>query len=183
MSSLLYPRYLWISLLSTVYMLVNTLINIDKLMLVVKHAIIQVWLKLHHLRGMVMSNTEVGTFAWFDLTVPNAQAISAFYTSVVGWQTNTASMGEYDDYSMQTLDSKTDVAGVCHTKGVNQDLPAQWLMYIKLSDLDASIVQVVKLNGSDLTPIRKFSDTSHSAVIKDPAGAVCAIYADIEQDN
>ena len=135
------------------------------------------------MRGIYYDNSEIGTLAWFDLTVPNAKEVSEFYVSVVGWQQNPVSMGEYDDYSMQTPDSKTDVAGVCHATGVNQDLPAQWLMYIKVSDLDASIEQVVKLGGSVLTTIKKLSDSSHFAVIKDLAGVVCAIYAEIEQDN
>jgi predicted enzyme related to lactoylglutathione lyase len=113
--------------------------------------------------------------------VPNAKEVSEFYASVVGWQQNPVSMGEYDDYSMQTPGSKTDVAGVCYATGVNQDLPAKWLMYIKVSDLDASIAQVVKLGGSVLTTIKKLSDSSHFAVIKDPAGAVCAIYAEINK--
>jgi len=82
---------------------------------------------------------------------------------------------------MQTPDSKTDVAGVCHATGVNKDLPAQWMMYIKVADLDASIAQVVKLGGSVLTAIKKLSASSHYAVIKDPAGAVCAIFAEIER--
>jgi predicted enzyme related to lactoylglutathione lyase len=125
-----------------------------------------------------MSKTEVGSMAWFDLTVPNAKEVSEFYSSVVGWQPNPVSMGEYDDYSMQTPNTKTDVAGVCHATGVNADLPAQWLMYIKVTDLDASVEQVVKLGGSVLTPIKKLSDTSQYAVIKDPSGAVCAIYAE-----
>lgn len=127
-----------------------------------------------------MNNSEVGTLAWFDLTVPDAQVISEFYTAVVGWQSSPVSMGEYNDYSMQTPDSKTDVAGVCHATGVNKDLPAQWMIYIKVADLDASITQVVKLGGAVLTPIKKLSDSSHFAVIKDPAGAVCAIFAEIE---
>jgi predicted enzyme related to lactoylglutathione lyase len=137
-----------------------------------------------------MNNTEIGSMTWFDLTVPNAKEVSEFYSSVVGWQQNPVSMGDYDDYSMQTPDSKTDVAGVCHATGVNQDLPAQWLMYINVSDLDASVKQVVKMGGKVLTEIKKLSDSSYYAVIKDPAGAVCAIYsetnssdANTKQDN
>lgn len=127
-----------------------------------------------------MSKTEIGALAWFDLTVPNAKQVSDFYSDVVGWQSSPVSMGEYDDYSMQTPDSKTDVAGVCHAQGVNQGLPAQWLMYIKVADLDTSLAQVAKLGGSVLTPVKPLSDSSQYAVIQDPSGAVCAIYAEQE---
>lgn len=123
-----------------------------------------------------MSKTEVGSMTWFDLTVPNAKQVSDFYSSVVGWQKSPVNMGDYDDFAMLTADTETAVSGVCHATGVNQDLPAQWLMYIKVADLNTSIAQVVKLGGSVLTPVKKLSDTSHYAVIKDPAGAVCAIY-------
>jgi predicted enzyme related to lactoylglutathione lyase len=51
-------------------------------------------------------------------------------------------------------------------------------MFIKVSDLDISVKQVVKLDGSILSPIKKLIGTSHYAVIKDPAGAVCTIYAE-----
>ena len=123
-----------------------------------------------------MSKTEVGSMTWFDLTVPNAKQVSDFYSSVVGWQKSPVNMGDYDDFAMLTADTETAVSGVCHATGVNQDLPAQWLMYIKVADLNTSIAQVVKLGGSVLTPVKKLSDTSHYAVIKDPAGAVCAIF-------
>ena len=105
-----------------------------------------------------MSKTEVGSMTWFDLTVPNAKQVSDFYSSVVGWQKSPVNMGDYDDFAMLTSDTDTAVSGVCHATGVNQDLPAQWLMYIKVADLNTSIAQVVKLGGSVLTPVKKLSE-------------------------
>jgi predicted enzyme related to lactoylglutathione lyase len=126
-----------------------------------------------------MHKNEVGNVAWFDLTVDNAESVKAFYKSVVGWQENPIDMGGYNDYSMQTPDSLTDVAGICHARGPNKDLPAQWLLYFKVADLQSSINAVTQLGGTVIAPVKKLSSTSHFAIIKDPAGAVCAIYADI----
>ena len=53
-------------------------------------------------------------------------------------------------------------------------------MYIKVADLPASIEQVQQKGGTVLTEIKKLSDTSQYVVIQDPAGAVCAIYAETE---
>lgn len=53
---------------------------------------------------------------------------------------------------MQSLDLKTAVA--YHAKGVNQDLPASCMIYIKVADLDASVAQVVKLSGGVLITIK-----------------------------
>jgi predicted enzyme related to lactoylglutathione lyase len=58
-------------------------------------------------------------------------------------------------------------------------LPAQWLLYFKVADQQSSISSVVQLGGTVITPVKNLSSTSHFAIIKDPAGAVCAIYADI----
>ena len=125
-----------------------------------------------------MEKNEVGKLAWFDLTVTDASALKDFYKSVVGWKENPIDMGGYSDYSMQTPDSLTDVAGICHARGPNQDLPAQWLLYFKVADLQASISSVTQLGGTLISPIRQLGSNSHFAVIRDPAGAVCAIYAD-----
>jgi hypothetical protein len=34
----------------------------------------------------MMSSTDIGIMAWFDVTVPYAQVVSEFYSSFVGWQ-------------------------------------------------------------------------------------------------
>ncbi|KXI28791.1 VOC family protein [Paraglaciecola hydrolytica] len=126
-----------------------------------------------------MEKNEVGNIAWFDLTVADADSVKEFYKSVIGWQENPIDMGGYNDYSMQTPDSLTDVAGICHARGPNKDLPAQWLLYFKVADLKASIHAVTQAGGEVLMPVKNLSSSSHYTVIKDPAGAVCAIYADI----
>lgn len=127
-----------------------------------------------------MKKAEVGSVTWFDLTVDNAEQVKDFYSSVVGWQSKPISMGEYDDYAMQTPETNAGVAGVCHKKSVNKGLPSQWLMYIKVANVMASIEQVKQNGGTVLTEIKTLSDTSQYVVIQDPAGAVCAIYDETE---
>jgi len=80
----------------------------------------------------------------------------------VGWKVNPVNMGEYDDYSMQQPESNTDVVGVCHAKGVNADLPPQWLMYIKVADLAASIEPVRSKGGELLTKVNKLVLTANT---------------------
>lgn len=121
-----------------------------------------------------MQGSEIGQIAWCDLTVSNATEVRDFYAQVVGWQVNPVSMGDYQDYSMQD-GSGEDVTGVCHAKGPNADMPAQWILYFKVADLDASLKQVSALGGKQLTQIKHFGESRYT-VIEDPAGAVCAIY-------
>ena len=114
-----------------------------------------------------------GTITWLDLTVGDAEAVRDFYEAVAGWVPDRVSMGAYADFTM-TADGEA-VAGICHARGANADLPPQWLMYVTVEDLDASIEACVKLGGSIVTPPRSFGG-GRFCVIKDPAGAVCALY-------
>jgi uncharacterized protein len=114
-----------------------------------------------------------GTITWQDLTVPDAEALRDFYASVVGWKAQPVRMGDYADFNM-TADGQS-VAGVCHARGLNADLPAQWLIYITVDDLEHSIEECQRLGGSVIAPPRGLSG-GRFCVIRDPAGAVCALY-------
>lgn len=124
---------------------------------------------------MTDPNTQpIGTVGWFDLTVPDAEGIRDFYRAVIGWQPQALGMGGYDDYVMMNADG-TAVAGVCHARGVNADLPAVWLAYVMVEDVEASARRCTEGGGTLLTPIKGPADGSRYCVIRDPAGAVLAL--------
>ena len=114
-----------------------------------------------------------GTISWTDLTVEDAERARDFYKAVVGWTPVPQSMGNYSDFVMNA-DGEA-VAGLCHARGSNSDLPPVWLVYITVEDLDHSLEQCTRLGGSILTPPRSYGGGRY-CVIKDPAGAVCALY-------
>ena len=114
-----------------------------------------------------------GTLAWLDLTIADAPGIRDFYSSVIGWQPEPVAMGEYDDYSMKAPEG-TIVAGVCHARGENADLPPQWLVYVMVDDLDASLQRCAAGGGTQISTVRGAGPGSF-CVIRDPAGAVLAL--------
>ncbi len=118
----------------------------------------------------------IGSIGWFDLTVENAEEIREFYASVTGWKTEPLSMGEYNDYVMKTPAQNTPVAGVCHARGSNAGLPPQWLMYITVDNIEASVAACLRLGGQLITPIKKYGDQGKYCVIQDPAGAFSALF-------
>jgi predicted enzyme related to lactoylglutathione lyase len=120
-----------------------------------------------------MSDLKPGTIGWHDLTVPDADRVRDFYAAVVGWAPEPLEMDGYSDYNMTA--GGTAVAGVCHARGVNAGLPAQWLMYIIVIDLDKSLELVRQLGGVIISGPRG-QGSSRYAVVRDPAGAVCALY-------
>ncbi|MBN2007964.1 VOC family protein [candidate division KSB1 bacterium] len=123
-----------------------------------------------------MSTQKTGTIGWVDLTVPDAEKIREFYQQVVGWKNEPLDMGGYNDHSMIPADGSDPVAGICHTRGVNTQLPPVWLIYITVDDLEASMAACQANNGTILIPPKGEKGSNRFCVIKDPAGAVAALY-------
>ena len=117
----------------------------------------------------------MGTLGWFDLTVADAPGVRDFYQAVVGWTASGVDMSEYEDFTMSAADGKA-VAGVCHARGSNEGMPAQWLAYVHVANLDASLSEVVARGGEVLRPARSAGGMGRFAVIRDPAGAALALF-------
>lgn len=122
------------------------------------------------------SEPVVGGITWMDLTVENATATKDFYREVVGWTTTDVEMGGYNDYCMNQPQTAKTVAGICHARGPNAELPAAWLIYITVDDLDKSVAKCVELGGKIISPQRDYGGQGRYCVIRDPAGAVAALY-------
>jgi predicted enzyme related to lactoylglutathione lyase len=122
-----------------------------------------------------MSNPTIGSIGWCDLTVPGADAIRDFYREVVGWTSTDVDMGGYADYVMNQPFNGTATTGVCWARGTNEGLPPVWLVYFVVASLDASLAHVRERGGEVIRPPRS-SGGGRYAVVRDPAGAVCALY-------
>ncbi len=121
-----------------------------------------------------MSN-EIGKIGWIDMTVDNADGLRDFYARVVGWQVEDVGMGDYFDYSMKMPADGEAVAGICHARGSNAELPRGWLIYIVVSDVDTS-AQVCRDNGGKVIVEPRGLAGGRFCVIEDPGGATAALY-------
>lgn len=121
--------------------------------------------------------TNIGRIEWVDLTVENASQVKNFYKSVVGWTSSDVPMGTYEDFCMNQPGTQDTVAGICHARGVNSQLPSQWLIYVRVKSVAESAAQCEKLGGKVLQAPRRMAG-SNFCVIQDPAGAVMALMSD-----
>ncbi|MGH9556791.1 MAG: VOC family protein [Terriglobales bacterium] len=120
-------------------------------------------------------NNSVGQIAWRDLTVPDAAKVRDFYCSVVGWRAEPVDMGGYSDFNMLPPAAGSEpVAGICYARAGNANLPAQWLIYVTVADLDESMRRCVELGGKVINGPRNMGKQRY-CVIQDPAGAVAAL--------
>lgn len=120
----------------------------------------------------------VGRIGWLDLTVPDAPATRDFYRQVVGWSVEDVEMTDgkesYADYNMLGGDGDP-VAGVCHARGGNADLPPVWLIYLTVGDLAESLRLVLEEGGRVIKPAQGDETAYGYAVIQDPVGAYLAL--------
>ena len=129
--------------------------------------------------------SPIGHIVWTDLTVDDANTVRQFYADVIGWRSEALSMGAYDDYVMRSQAPAPDaeeaqkqgsiIAGICHARGDNAHMPAQWINYFCVADLDQSRKKVTALGGQLIGAVRSFGD-DRFCIIQDPAGAVCGLY-------
>ncbi len=122
-----------------------------------------------------MKTPKPGSVSWIDLTIPNADAVRDFYSAVAGWNVMPIEMEGYSDYCMLPPGAKEPAAGICHARGPNAAMPPQWLIYITVPNLAASLRACTKRGGKIVCPVRKMGDAK-MAVVSDPAGAVAGLY-------
>lgn len=118
---------------------------------------------------------DIGKIGWIDMTVKDAPVVRDFYKAVVGWKTEEVDMDGYSDYVMQMPATGDSIAGVCHARGSNADLPPGWLIYIVVADVDVSAAACTGNGGRIMVEPRGLAG-GRFCVIEDPGGAVAALY-------
>jgi uncharacterized protein len=121
---------------------------------------------------------SVGRIAWLDLTVPDASATRDFYREVVGWSVQDVAMADddaqYADYAMVSEDG-SGVAGVCHARGMNADLPPVWMLYLPVGDLAESLRRVEEEGGTVIKAAQDEHGAYVYAAVQDPVGVFFAL--------
>jgi hypothetical protein len=113
--------------------------------------------------------------AWVDLTVPNAAEARDFYAGVAGWSVSEVEMGGYADFTLHGEGGEA-VAGVCHARGENADLPPVWIVYFCVEEIEQAAGRCVELGGEVLRGPSPPNDSGRTCFVRDPAGAVVAFF-------
>ena len=121
--------------------------------------------------------SSIGRIEWIDLNVGDAARSKDFYCRVIGWKSTDVEMGTYSDFNLNLPGNGETIAGICHARGMNADLPAQWLMYVRVADVAASAAEAGRQKGKVLDGPRRMGG-SNFCVIQDPDGAVMVLISD-----
>ncbi|MFV0304794.1 MAG: VOC family protein [Moheibacter sp.] len=119
-----------------------------------------------------------GSINWRDLTHTNADELRNFYSKVAGWTFEGIPMedeqGEYEDYVMKA-EGNSAVAGICHNRGVNTEIPPQWIMYISVENIKHSLGEALNLGGKIIKEYTSKEGELIYVMIQDPKGTLFAL--------
>jgi uncharacterized protein len=129
-----------------------------------------------------MAKSE-GRFVWYELMTTDTQAAKGFYTKVVGWGAQDASMPGMS-YTMFTA-GETPVSGLMNLPddAKKAGAPPSWIGYVGVADVDASVKKVERLGGSVHVPPRDIPNIGRFAAVADPQGAALALFKGANPDS
>ncbi len=112
-----------------------------------------------------------GDFCWNELVTTNVPAAKKFYTGLLGWKTKPFDKGMTDYTIIQK--GKQGQGGImkCPMPGS----PAQWIPYMLVADVDATVKKARKLRGKVYMPPFDIPTIGRIAVLADPQGAAFGI--------
>ncbi len=121
-------------------------------------------------------SSNVGRFVWYDLMTDDPGGAADFYTRLIGWKTRT-----WDDGGQKhTLwtNGDTPFGGVIELSEEARAAaaPSQWLAYVAVPDIKATVSRTVELGGSVLHGPTDIPGVGTWAVLTDPQGAVFSVY-------
>lgn len=122
-----------------------------------------------------------GRFVWFDLMTTELAAAIDFYTGLVGWRTQ-----EWKDASMtytMWANGETPLGGVVQLppEASSNGATPHWLAYVAVADVDRTVARAKELGGDVVHAPTDIPTVGRFAVIRDPQGAMIAVYRSLTQ--
>jgi predicted enzyme related to lactoylglutathione lyase len=122
-----------------------------------------------------MADANRSLFVWYEYLAGDVQAAIAFYSEVVGW--NTQPFGGISGYIMW-VGSQGPLGGVMRlpAEAAKKGAPPHWCAHVLVEDVDAAAALARKLGGRVCKEPADIPTVGRFAVIADPQGAVLAIF-------
>lgn len=99
---------------------------------------------------------------YFEIAGPDVQQLAAFYARVFDWQ---AGPGPFPSYLSLGPEVGTERGG-----GFRQEAAPERVLYVRVSNLQQTLDQVVAGGGKVLIPPTEVPGVVHFALFEDPAG-------------
>ncbi|TFU05990.1 VOC family protein [Polymorphobacter arshaanensis] len=114
-----------------------------------------------------MTSTH-GKFIWYELLTSDPAAAARFYAQVIGW--SASAPADHGGYGHFAADGE-QVAGLMALPN-GAPMPAGWLGYICVDDVDATLAAITAAGGTIHMPANDIPGTGRIAMVADPQGGV-----------
>ena len=115
---------------------------------------------------------QPGTFCWADLATHDVAGLKKFYGAVLGWTFESVKEGTRE-YWLGMVRGKP-VAGI--VQRTTEPFMPQWLNYISVTDLEATVAQSETLGARVITKPTDLLDLGRMAFVQDPSLAVIGLW-------
>jgi predicted enzyme related to lactoylglutathione lyase len=135
-------------------------------------AIFSVWQAKQH-QGVTIGGVD-NTVCWADLSTPDPERASQFYSGLFGWEM----MKDPKDPSgyLHIKNGGDFIGGIPPAEHRNPNAPPHWLLYFQVADVKAATQKVTRLGGKVLMPPRKMENVGTWSIVADPQGAVFSLF-------
>lgn len=124
---------------------------------------------------------EPGAFSWTEINTRDPEAARSFYSEVFGWSLEDKEFEGVGTYTTIEVDGQAVGGLVDITDRVPAEVPAHWLVYFGIEDVDETAAKAGGLGGEVAVGPMDIPGVGRFAVLRDPFGAVFAVIAPFEQ--
>jgi predicted enzyme related to lactoylglutathione lyase len=123
-----------------------------------------------------MEMPKHGTFCWNELATTDLEECKTFYGELFGWKLERSkAVGEEMEYIEFSAEGDCSMGGIHKMDKEYGDMPAHWMSYIAVDDVDASARKVWELGGKVCVPPTDIPNVGRFCVVNDPTGATFSI--------
>ena len=120
----------------------------------------------------------VGEFSWAELNTTDYEAAWKFYSELFGWKHRSSmDMGEGMGTYFMFNDPSEKTKGGMSNMAKQMNLPAHWLHYVTVDDVDAACKRIEQKGGKVVNGPMPIPGDDIIAQCQDPQGAFFAVYA------
>jgi hypothetical protein len=127
-----------------------------------------VWEPKKHIGAEVVN--EPGALCWAELDTTDTESAKRFYTGLFDWGAKVSET--YTEWQQGGV----SIGGMMKIPKEWGPVPPNWLVYFAVTDCDATAKKTGELGGGTIVPPTDIPGAGRFSVLRDPQGAVFAIY-------
>lgn len=121
---------------------------------------------------------EHGSICWCEYGSQGLDKAVPFYEQVFGWNAKKQNMGGMDYTIFNNGDEQA--AGAFTMPSEMSDVPANWLTYFEIADIDKALETIMANSCHIIMPKTFFDSVGHVCVFSDPQGAVVGLVQSVQ---